>query len=65
LFVHAGHWGRKYSRTSRGSASSEDEFIRSYSPRLFMRKVSLKQYLFPNKYLHMATHINTNTWKMD
>jgi len=27
--------------------------------------ISLKQYLFPNKYLHMATHINTNTWKMD
>ena len=24
-----------------------------------------KQYLFPNKYLHISTHIDTNTWKMD
>jgi len=27
--------------------------------------IEFKQYLFANKYLHMATHIDTNTWKMD
>ena len=27
--------------------------------------VQFKQYLFPDKYVHMATHIDTNTWKMD
>ena len=30
-----------------------------------LRILYFKQYLFPNKYLHMATHIDTNTWKMD
>ena len=30
-----------------------------------LRILQFKQYLFPNKYLHMATHIDTNTWKMD
>ena len=28
-------------------------------------KAQFEQYLFPNKYFHMATHIDTNTWKMD
>ena len=32
---------------------------------LYFKQFQFKQYLFPNKYLHMATHINTNTWKMD
>ena len=27
--------------------------------------ISLNGTYFPNKYLHMATHIDTNTWKMD
>ena len=27
--------------------------------------IMFKQNLFPNKYLHIATHIDTNTWKMD
>ena len=36
-----------------------------YSMNVTHKMLKFKQYLFPNKYLHMATHIDTNTWKMD